>query len=164
MKNSTKKTVSQSTWSRRRTPLIAAGTQRNAMQGDGLRDARPAEAAAYRAQADALDIEAQAKRRLADEYDAAQERGEIARSGDTLRKGTGVPKENSGKLTASDVGLSPQEIYEAVRSGMPKSATPASFDEPSTGLHWHRRSPGQCRYPVVPTKQRFPIACPIRCL
>lgn len=34
-------------------------------------------AAAYRAQADALEIEAGAKRRLADEYDAAQERGEI---------------------------------------------------------------------------------------
>lgn len=34
-------------------------------------------AAAHRAQADALEIEAGAKRRLADEYDAAQERGEI---------------------------------------------------------------------------------------
>ena len=34
-------------------------------------------AATYRAQADALEIESQAKRRLADEYDAAQERGEI---------------------------------------------------------------------------------------
>jgi hypothetical protein len=35
-------------------------------------------AAVYRAQADALVIEAQAKRRLADEYDAAQARGEVA--------------------------------------------------------------------------------------
>ena len=35
-------------------------------------------AAAHRAQADALEIEAQAKRRLADEYDAAQERGAVA--------------------------------------------------------------------------------------
>ena len=43
--------------------------------------------AAYRAQADALEIEAQAKRRLADEYDAAQERGEVA---------TGRPKSISG--------------------------------------------------------------------
>ncbi len=38
-------------------------------------------AAVYRAQADALEIEAMAKRRLADEYDAAQERGEVARNG-----------------------------------------------------------------------------------
>ena len=36
-------------------------------------------AAAYRTQADALEIEALAKRRLADEYDAAQERGEVAK-------------------------------------------------------------------------------------
>ena len=35
-------------------------------------------AAAHRAQADALEIEAAAKRRLADEYDAAQARGEVA--------------------------------------------------------------------------------------
>jgi hypothetical protein len=68
---------------------------------------------AIRAQADALDIEAQAKRRLADEYDAAQDRGEIAKSGDTLRKGPGVPKQNSGKMTAADVGLSTQDIFEA---------------------------------------------------
>jgi methyl coenzyme M reductase alpha subunit len=38
-------------------------------------------AAAHRAQADALLIESRAKRCLADEYDAAQERGEIARQG-----------------------------------------------------------------------------------
>jgi hypothetical protein len=48
-------------------------------------------AATHRAQADALEIEAKAKRRLADEYDAAQERGEVANSGDTLRHGPGVP-------------------------------------------------------------------------
>ncbi|MEY9532152.1 hypothetical protein [Sinorhizobium fredii] len=35
-------------------------------------------AAAHRAQADALEIESTAKRRLADAYDAAQERGEVA--------------------------------------------------------------------------------------
>jgi hypothetical protein len=35
----------------------------------------------YRAQADALIIESQAKSRLADEYDAAQERGEISKQG-----------------------------------------------------------------------------------
>jgi hypothetical protein len=40
-------------------------------------------AAAHRAQADALEIEAQAKRRLADEYDAAQDRGEVAVRGST---------------------------------------------------------------------------------
>ena len=39
-------------------------------------------AAAFRAQADALEIEALAKRRLADEYDAPQERGELRKEAD----------------------------------------------------------------------------------
>ena len=63
--------------------------------------------AAYRAQADALDIEAQAKRRLADEYDAAQERGELAKNGQpssSMREG--LP-------TVADIGLSHKAIHEA---------------------------------------------------
>lgn len=68
-------------------------------------------AAAYRAQADALAIESEAKRRLANEYDAAQERGEVAG-----RRGGG---ERSGKErslptpTAANVGLTRKEIHEA---------------------------------------------------
>lgn len=62
-------------------------------------------AAAHRAQADALEIEAGAKRRLADEYDAAQERGEVASQGKPFRV-QGLP-------TASDVGLTHNEVYEA---------------------------------------------------
>ena len=62
---------------------------------------------AYRVQADALDIEAGAKRRLADEYDAAQERGEInAHGGD--RKTDNFKFENS-KLE----NLKPAELHEA---------------------------------------------------
>jgi hypothetical protein len=66
--------------------------------------------AAFRAQADALSIEAQAKRRLADEYDAAQERGELATGRDG--PGAGVLNGNA-KATASDVGLSRKGIHEA---------------------------------------------------
>lgn len=63
-------------------------------------------AKAHRAQADALEIEAMAKRRLADEYDAAQERGEVAgHGGDRKIK---VPDAN---LEA--IGLSKGEIHEA---------------------------------------------------
>ncbi|MDA9440239.1 hypothetical protein XH98_14145 [Bradyrhizobium sp. CCBAU 51745] len=66
--------------------------------------------AALRAQADALDIEAQVKRRLADEYDAAQARGEVQTAGrDRVSK---VSKENNAP-TAADVGLSRKEIHEA---------------------------------------------------
>lgn len=63
-----------------------------------------------RAQADALDIEAGAKRRLADEYDAAQERGEVAKDGrpKTVPDGNGF-----APGTASDLGLSRKAIHEA---------------------------------------------------
>jgi hypothetical protein len=68
-------------------------------------------AAAYRAQADALEIEAGAKRRLADEYDAAQERGEVGVSGTRTDL---VTKQNEVKpATAADVGLTRKEIHEA---------------------------------------------------
>lgn len=65
-------------------------------------------AAVYRAQADALLIEARAKMRLADEYDAAQQRGEVKRlGGDT----SGV--EYSNTASAADLGLRRDEIHEA---------------------------------------------------
>lgn len=64
--------------------------------------------AVYRAQADALEIESVAKRRLADEYDAAQERGEVASIGKPVNvsDGNNIP-------TASDIGLSRKDIHEA---------------------------------------------------
>lgn len=58
----------------------------------------------YRAQADALEIESAAKRRLADEYDAAQERGEVKANGGNRT----VPLPNS-----DDLGLSRKDIHEA---------------------------------------------------
>jgi hypothetical protein len=68
-------------------------------------------AAGHRLQAEALQIEARAKRRLADEYDAAQERGEVRSDGE---RGKAVPDQNSfSKPTAADVGLSRKEIHEA---------------------------------------------------
>lgn len=86
--------------------------------------------AAYRVQADALDIEAQAKRRLADEYDAAQEDGEAARQGrpkkrseaetffhpgDGQRAAERLCKELFGEpANLRDIpGLTKQEIHEA---------------------------------------------------
>jgi hypothetical protein len=61
--------------------------------------------AAYRAQADATEIEARAKRRIADEYDAAQERGEVADQG--------KPSQREGLATVSEIGLSHKDIHEA---------------------------------------------------
>ena len=63
-------------------------------------------AAVYRAQADAAVIEALAKVRLADEYDAAQDRGEVARQGNSNLGASKV-------CTVSDIGLRSDEIHEA---------------------------------------------------
>ncbi|MDH2092721.1 hypothetical protein N5K21_28930 [Rhizobium pusense] len=67
--------------------------------------------AVYRAQADALEIESMAKRRLADEYDAAQERGEIASHGGG--RNFKVPEGNVETITTADIGLSRKDIHEA---------------------------------------------------
>ncbi|SEO43629.1 hypothetical protein SAMN04489859_11091 [Paracoccus alcaliphilus] len=63
------------------------------------------------AQADALLIESEAKRRLADEYDAAQERGEVVgHGGDRVSKVSG---RNLAPATAADLGLSKKQVHEA---------------------------------------------------
>ncbi len=63
-------------------------------------------AAGHRVQADALEIEARAKRRLADEYDAAQERGEIRTQRDNQAFSA------SEKARGSDF-IQPKELHEA---------------------------------------------------
>jgi hypothetical protein len=64
-------------------------------------------AACHRAQADALEIEAGAKRRLADEYDAAQERGEVRKQADNQAYS------KTEKAGASDTGLTAKQIHDA---------------------------------------------------
>lgn len=66
--------------------------------------------AAHRAQADALEIEAMAKRRLADEYDAAQERGEVATGHNG--PGAGILNGNT-KATIKEIGITSKQIHEA---------------------------------------------------
>ncbi|MBO6886159.1 MAG: hypothetical protein JJ869_21660, partial [Marivita sp.] len=69
-------------------------------------------AAAHRAQADALEIEAAAKRRLADEYDAAQARGDVA-SATSNRGNQWTVSDGNGAATASEIGLTRKAIHEA---------------------------------------------------
>jgi hypothetical protein len=69
-------------------------------------------AAAHRAQADALEIEAAAKRRLADEYDAAQARGDVA-SAKSNRGNQWTVSDGNGAATASEIGLTRKAIHEA---------------------------------------------------
>jgi hypothetical protein len=68
--------------------------------------------AAHRAQADALVIEAKAKQRLADEYDAAQKRGEVARLG-TNQKELGLPEQKTRPATVDEIGLTHKQVHEA---------------------------------------------------
>jgi hypothetical protein len=66
-------------------------------------------AASHRAQAHALEIETAAKWRLADEYDAAQERGDVQKHGGQGKRD--VPNENIASVT--DLGLTRKQIHEA---------------------------------------------------
>jgi hypothetical protein len=49
-----------------------------------------------------------AKRRLADEYDAAQARGEVS-----IGRPKSIPGENTFTATVSDIGLTSKDIFEA---------------------------------------------------
>ena len=56
-----------------------------------------------------MEIDAGAKRRLADEYDAAQERGEARKRGGNDK----VTKLPDGKFGPKDIGLTHKQIHEA---------------------------------------------------
>jgi len=66
-------------------------------------------AAAHRAQAHALEIEARAKRRLADEYDAAQERGEVQKHGGQMPRDVA----DHNIPSAASLGLRRDQIHDA---------------------------------------------------
>lgn len=59
----------------------------------------------YRAQADALEIESAAKRRLADEYDAAQDRGEVRKAGNSSSA--------EELVGVAEIGLTHKAIHDA---------------------------------------------------
>lgn len=82
-------------------------------------------AAVYRAQGDAARIEARAKIRLADEYDAAQARGEVARRGQYTH---GDVPDGNILPTAADVGLSRKDIHEARVLRDAEQASPGLVD------------------------------------
>jgi len=68
-------------------------------------------ATARKMMADALTIEARAQVRLADEYDAAQKRGEVQTGGNRSGKRT-IPNENSTP-TVTDIGITSKQIHMA---------------------------------------------------
>jgi hypothetical protein len=80
-------------------------------------------AEAHRAQANALKIEAQAKERLADEYDAAQDRGDAAKPG----KPVNVPDGNN-KAKVDETGLTRKQVHDARRIRNAELAQPGVVD------------------------------------
>ena len=81
--------------------------------------------AVYRAQADAALIEARAKMRLADEYDAVQERGEVAGHGG----GRNFKVADSNvETTTADLGLRRDEIHEARKLRDAEAADPGKAE------------------------------------
>lgn len=73
----------------------------------------------HRAQAHALAIRARAEMRLAEEYDAAQDRGEVKRNG-----GNNSTVANPNSATAADLGLRRDEIHEARKLRDAEAAEP----------------------------------------
>lgn len=84
-------------------------------------------AAVYRAQADAAVIEARAKVRLADEYDAAQARGEVAALG-------GNQHTNEGVVDANTLGLRRDEIHDARQIRDAEAAQPGRIEAAARSL------------------------------
>lgn len=114
-------------------------------------------AAVHRAQADALLVEARAKMRLADEYDAAQERGEVAKIGDNLPSLGG---RNSRPATASDVGLRHDEIHEARKLRDAEKAEPGKAERTLKAIVARGEEPtkAKLREEMAPAKTKEPTA------
>jgi hypothetical protein len=79
--------------------------------GDEVRLARLPQPCGGDQAAIAAQLEALAKRRLADEYDAAQERGEVQKHGGQGNRD--IPVRNIPSATVADMGLTSKEIHEA---------------------------------------------------
>jgi hypothetical protein len=132
-------------------------------------------------QSDAIEIEAGAKRRLADEYDAAQECGEVVGPNDGQH--IAVPNGN-GKATAEEIGLSRKDIHEARIIRDAEKADPgitrrtldaqlAAGEEPTKGRSVSRgcvvttvcrlgRSNPETRTGAAPGRRRGPMLRPHR--
>lgn len=89
-------------------------------------------ATAYRAQGHALEIEAKAKSRLADEYDAAQERGEVQTVGGDRK--TIVPERNNDPPTVADLGITRKQIHDARRIRDAERERPGVVHDTLAGL------------------------------
>lgn len=106
--------------------------------------------AVYRAQADALEIESLAKRRLADEYDAAQDRGEVRANGE---RSFSAPE----KVGPADIGLGPKDIHDARAIRDAEAADPGATRRALDGMIERGEEPTKAalrREIIAPAKPR----------
>lgn len=113
-------------------------------------------AAILRAQGEASHVRARAEMRLADEMDAAQERGEVATGRDG--PGAGVSDGNA-KATAAEIGLDRKEIHEARKLRDAEKASPGKTKAVIEDIVARGEEPTRARIhrevtekPVAPTK------------
>ena len=109
--------------------------------------------AVMHAQADALDIESAAKRRLADEYDAAQEAGQIRTNG-----GSGYSVLE--KPTVADIGLTGKDIHEARQIRNAERADPGIIRRTLDGLIERGEEPTRAavRREIAPTPIKYTVS------
>jgi ribosome-binding protein aMBF1 (putative translation factor) len=86
--------------------------------------------ACHETQAQALKIENQAKIRLADEYDAAQKRGEVSgHGGNRGNQFAKIPDENLGKPTIADLGFTGKDMHEGRRLRAAEAKQPGAVNK-----------------------------------
>lgn len=110
----------------------------------------------YRVQADGLEIEAAAKRRLADEYDAAQAAGLV----ETQGRPKNIPSENVFRpATVAETKLKPKEIHDARQLRDAEARDPGVTKRTLDNLVEQKREPTRAavRRELYPSKPQ-PIA------
>jgi hypothetical protein len=111
-------------------------------------------------QIDALDIEARAEARLADEYDAAQARGELAKRGEI---GRGRSSQIEHLSTNADTGLTHKQIHEARHIRDAEKREPGIVKKSLQAKLKSKKGPSRAdvKRAVQPTKPKQPRATPI---
>jgi hypothetical protein len=84
-------------------------------------------AACHNAMRDALRIEKRAQIRLAEEFDAAQMRGELSSPGRPKTKN--IPEENNFSSKVTDIGLTSKQVHEARRMRDAEKAQPGLLEK-----------------------------------
>jgi hypothetical protein len=98
-----------------------------------------------------------AEARIGAELKAAQERGEVARAGDNLRAGPEVPRENFGKATLPEIGISRKQAMNAKRLATAGEAR--IRDEVATATREGRRPARQNILAAIPSIAERPPEC-----